>query len=141
MITETTLCDEDASVAIAAVRAALIKLGKAGVIAVVDAHGETIALLRMKGAAFGGVTVASNKAYTAARLRRPSAELGRAVRHAESGYDVSYFGDSRFAGFGGGLPVLKDGAVVGAVGVSGLTQAEDDDLARIGVEAILGRVT
>ena len=37
------------------------------------------------------------------------------------------------------MPVIKDGAVVGGIGVSGLTQAEDDALARIGVAAILAR--
>ena len=139
MFNELTLCDEDASAAIAAVKAELLKRGKSGVIAVVDSHGETIALLRMRGVAFSGVAVATNKAFTAARLRRPSIELGRAVRHPETGYDVSYFGDARYVGFGGGLPVVKDGAVVGAVAVSGLSQSEDDELAQIGIAAIQAR--
>jgi glc operon protein GlcG len=139
MLTETSLCDDDATVAIAAVRSELLKLGKPGVIAVVDNHGETIAVLRMKGAAYGGVTVATNKAYTAARMRRTTFELGRGVKHPEFGYDITYFGDPRYVGFGGGVPVLKDGAVVGAVGVSGLSQVEDETLANVGVAAILTR--
>ena len=139
MITQVCLCDEDASAAIAAVRAELVKRGKSGSIAVVDTHGEIIALLRQSGAALNSMTVATNKAFTAARLRRASVELGRAVRHPEAGYDISYFGDNRYTGFAGGLPVLRDGVVAGAVGVSGLTQAEDEDLARIGVAAILAR--
>ena len=139
MITETSLCDDDASVAIAAARAELVKRGKVGVIAVVDPRGEVIALLRMAGAAYSGVTVATNKAFTAARLRRPSMEVGRAVRHPELGYDAAYFGDARYVGFGGGLPVLKDGAVVGAVAVSGLSQADDEEIARIAIAAILAR--
>ncbi len=139
MKTVFTLCDEDASVAVAAVRAELIKRGKLGTIAVTDAHGELIALLRMSGTALNSMTVATNKAFTAARLKRASADLGRAVRHTENGYDVAYFGDPRYVGFAGGQPVIKDGQVVGAVGVSGLTQAEDDDLAHLGVTAILAR--
>ena len=139
MFNELTLCDEDAGAAIAAVKAELLKRGKSGVIAVVDSHGETIGVLRMRGVAFSGVAVATNKAFTAARLRRPSIELGRAVRHPETGYDVSYFGDARYTGFGGGLPVMTDGAVVGAVAVSGLSQAEDEELAEIGIAAILAR--
>lgn len=139
MKTEMTLCDEDASAAIAAVRAELVKRGKTGSVAVTDPHGEVIAVLRVFGAALNSMTVATNKAFTAARLRRASVELGRAVRHAETGYDVAYFGDPRYVGFAGGLPVLKDGVVVGAVGVSGLSQVEDDELAAIGVAAILQR--
>ena len=137
MKTETTLTDTDASLAIAAVRAELLKRGKTGTIAVTDAHGEVIALLRMTGTALNSMTVATNKAFTAARLRRASVELGRAVRHPENGYDIAYFGDNRYVGFAGGQPIFVDGAVVGAIGVSGLTQAEDDELALIGVAAIL----
>jgi glc operon protein GlcG len=139
MKTVMTLCDEDASAAIAAVRAELIKRGKTGTVAVTDAHGELIALLRMTGTALNSMTVATNKAFTAARLKRASADLGRAVRHADNGYDVAYFGDGRYVGFAGGQPVVKDGQVLGAVGVSGLTQAEDDELALLGVAAILAR--
>ena len=78
-----------------------------------------------------------NKAFTAARLRRPTSVVGANVRHPETGFDIGYYGDPRFVGFGGGLPVLVDGRVLGAVAVSGLSQAEDEELAAIGVEAIL----
>jgi glc operon protein GlcG len=137
MKTIATLCDEDAMRAIAAIKAELDRLGKKGVIAVVDAHGETLALLRMHGAALSSVTVATNKAFTAARLRRPSAEVGKRVRHPENGIDISYYGDPRYIGFGGALPVVVDGAVVGAVAVSGLTDKEDEDLSAMGIAAIL----
>lgn len=136
---EMTLCDADASAAIAAIRAELLKRGKVASIAVTDPHGELIALLRLSGAALNSMSVATNKAFTAARLRRPSAELGRAVRHPENGYDIAYFGDSRYVGFAGGQPVVRDGQHAGAVGVSGLSQAEDDELALLGVAAILTR--
>ena len=139
MKTELTLCDEDASVAIAAIRAELNTRGKRAAIAVTDPHGELIALLRLSGTALNAMTVATNKAFTAARLRRSSAELGRAVRHPQAGYDIAYFGDGRYVGFAGGLPVMKDGYVLGAVGVSGLSQAEDEELAQVGVAAILAR--
>jgi glc operon protein GlcG len=136
MRNEATLDDGDADAAIAAVKAALAQRGKQGAIAVVDSHGETLAAVRQSGAALSTLQIAMNKAYTAARLRRNSADLGKAVRHPETGYDISYFSDPRYVGFGGGVPVLKDGQVVGAVGVSGLTQAEDDELAHIGAAAI-----
>jgi glc operon protein GlcG len=137
MRTIGTLCDLDATRAIEAIRAELARRGKTAVIAVVDAHGETIALLRQHGAALSSVAIATNKAFTAARLRRPTAEIGSRSRHPETGFDISYYGDPRYVGWGGGLPVLVDGTVVGAVAVSGLTDSEDEELAALGIAAIL----
>jgi glc operon protein GlcG len=132
-----TLGDEDARTAIDAIRSELVTRGKTAVIAVVDAHGETIALLRMRGAPLSSVNVALNKAYSAARLRRPSGETGRRVRNPETGFDIAYYGDPRYVGWGGGLPVSVEGQVVGAVAVSGLSDAEDEELSAIGIAAIL----
>lgn len=132
-----TLSDADARVALDAMRAALADRGKTAVLAVADDHGEPIALLRLDGAPLSSVTVATNKAFSAARLRRPSGETGRRVRHPETGFDIAYYGDHRYVGWGGGLPVLVDGAVAGAVAVSGLTDAEDEEIAAIGIAAIL----
>lgn len=137
MKTLQTLCDRDAQIAIDAIRVELITRNKTAVIAVVDAHGETLGLLRMSGAALSSVNVATNKAFSSARLRRPSGETGRRSRHPETGFDISYYGDPRYLGWGGGLPVVVDGAVVGAVAVSGLTDSEDEELAAIGIAAIL----
>jgi glc operon protein GlcG len=50
---------------------------------------------------------------------------------------MAYFGDSRYIGWGGGVPVIIEGTVVGAVGVSGLPEQEDMVLAQMGVEAIM----
>lgn len=103
--------------------------GKAGVIAVVDSHGELLAFARMDGAPYSSITIAMNKAYTAARERKPSKDIGIASRDPEKGFDIGYFGDPKFTGWGGGVPIVKDGAVVGAVAISGLPQAEDMELA------------
>jgi glc operon protein GlcG len=73
---QKTLGDEDARIAIEAIRIELVRRGKSAVIAVVDAHGETIGLLRMNGSALSSVDVAINKAFTAARLRRPAEPSG-----------------------------------------------------------------
>jgi len=134
-----TLDDEDARAAVEAIRVETLRRGKSAVIAVADSHGETLALLRMDGAALSSVAVAANKAYTAARLRRPSGEVGRRVRDPQAGFDIAFYGDPRYVGWAGGLPVLVDGAVVGAVALSGLASEEDEELARLGVAAILAR--
>lgn len=133
----TTLDDADARAAIAAIHGEAAKRGKLVVIAVADAHGELLGLLRMSGAALSSIAVATNKAFTAARLRRPSRTIGRNARHPETGFDIAYYGDPRYVGWGGGLPVTVDGAIVGAIGVSGVTEDEDEELAQLGIAAIL----
>jgi glc operon protein GlcG len=105
------------------------KLSASAVIAVADSHGELIALARMDGAPLSSVAIAANKAWTAARERKTTQEIGERVRHPEKGFDIAYFGDPRFVGWGGGVPVWRDGEVVGAIAVSGLPQAEDIRLA------------
>ena len=83
--------------------------------------------------------VATNKAWTAARERKPTRELGQAARDPQDGFDMAYYGDPRYVGWGGGLPVIVDGAVVGSVAVSGLPEQEDMELAQIGVAAIINQ--
>ena len=119
----------EAAAAIEAIRRELDRIGKSAVIAVVDAHGELLAFLRMDGTQVGSVALSINKAYTAARLRRTSRALGERVA---KGIDIAYYGDSRYTGFGGGVPVVVDGATLGAVGVSALSDQEDEALASIG---------
>jgi len=136
MIQSVSLGHSEAQQAIAAIQAELAQRGKAAVVAVADAHGELIALLRLDGAPPASILIAANKAWTAARERKPSREIGQAVRDSQHGFDIAYYGDPRYLGWGGGLPVIKDGAVVGAVAVSGLVEAEDIELAQIGVAAI-----
>jgi glc operon protein GlcG len=107
------------------------------VVAVADDHGELIALMRMDGAPLSAIVIAMNKAWTAARERKPSSEVGRAARHPETGFDIAYYGDHRYVGWGGGLPVAIGGAVVGAVAVSGAPEAVDVEMAGLGVAAIV----
>jgi len=113
-----------------------LHMQKAVAVAVADPHGELIAFARMDGVPLPSVTIAINKAFTAARARKPSQEVGEKVRHPEKGYDIAYHGDPRFVGWGGGLPVWKNGEVSGSVAVSGLSADEDVSLAKIGVELI-----
>ena len=113
-----------------------LQMQKAAVIAVADSHGELMAFARMDGAPVSSIRIAANKAWTAARERKPTKDIGDKVRHPERGHDIAYYGDARFVGWGGGLPILKDGEVVGAIGVSGLSADEDTALAALGVELI-----
>ncbi len=116
-----------------------LQMQKAAVIAVADSHGELIAFARMDGAPISSIRIAANKAWTAARERKPTKDIGERVRHPEKGHDIAYYGDPRFVGWGGGVPVWKDGQVVGAVAVSGLSSSEDVVLASLGVDLVSGQ--
>lgn len=118
-----------------------LQMQKAAVIAVADSHGELIAFARMDGAPISSIRIAANKAWTAARERKPTKDIGDKVRHPEKGHDIAYYGDPRFVGWGGGIPVWKDGQVAGAVAVSGLSSSEDIVLASLGVDLVSGRQT
>jgi len=111
-----------------------LQMKKAAVVAITDSHGELIAFARMDGAPISSIRIAANKAWTAARERKPTKDIGDKVRHPEKGHDIAYYGDPRFVGWGGGLPIWKNGEVVGAIGVSGLSSTEDIELATLGLE-------
>jgi len=137
---QINLGNAEAELAINVIKEELLKRKKAAVIAVADAHGELVALLRLDGAPLQSVTVGMNKAFTAAREGKPTLEIGAKMRDPQKGYSIAYFGDPRYTGFPGGMPVIVDGQTAGAVAVSGLSGMEDMELAQMGVEAILKTV-
>ena len=108
----------------------LEKEQKGTAVAVVDAQGELIAFLRTDGCRLPSINIAINKAFTAARERKESAEIGQASR--DQGFPMSNFGDLRYTAWGGGVPIVYQGQVVGAVGVSSLPEQEDMKMARLG---------
>ncbi len=114
------------------------QMRKAAAVAVADSHGDLICFARMDGAPVSSIRIAMNKAWTAARERKPTKEIGEKVKHPEKGHDIAYYGDPKYVGWGGGIPVWKNGEVVGAVAVSGLSSNEDIALATLGVELIAG---
>ncbi|MFZ0144194.1 MAG: heme-binding protein [Candidatus Sulfotelmatobacter sp.] len=114
------------------------QMQKAASVAVADVHGDLICFLRMDGAPVSSIRIAMNKAWTAARERKPTREIGEKVKHPEKGHDIAYYGDPNYVGWGGGIPVWKNGEVVGAVAVSGLSSSEDIVLATLGAELIAG---
>jgi glc operon protein GlcG len=115
------------------------EMHKVVVVAVADCRGELIALARMDGAPVSSVVIATNKAWTAARAGKPTQEIGDKVKHPEKGHDIAYYGDPKFVGWGGGIPVWKDGEVAGAIAVSGLSSSEDTALATQGADLIVQR--
>jgi len=104
------------------------RLGRGAAIAIVDDHGELIAFLRTDKCALSSITIAMNKAYTASRQREESRQLGDESR--ERNFPLTNFGELRFVGWGGGVPIEVDGRVIGAIGISGLPEEVDIEIAR-----------
>ncbi len=125
-----TLTHDVAVTVIAAVRTELDRRGAGAAVAVCDDHGELMAFLRTDGCRLPSITIAVNKAYTAAREQVASAEVGAASR--DQGFPMTNFGELRYVSWGGGVPLTVSGTVVGAVGVSGLPEHEDIELAELG---------
>ncbi|BBZ79189.1 DNA polymerase III subunit delta' [Mycolicibacterium anyangense] len=93
--------------------------------AVVDAGGNLVAFARMDGAEIAGPALAVDKAYTAVANSIATAEL--AVLAAPGGelFGLQANGGGRFVIFGGGIPLRAEGEIVGAIGVSGASTADD----------------
>ena len=94
--------------------------------AVVDGSGQVLASQRMEGAALGAMQLAVGKAYTAASWATPSGEFGRSTQPGgdDWGWNTT---DSRIVVYAGGIPLLVDGELVGAIGASGGTATEDEE--------------
>jgi uncharacterized protein GlcG (DUF336 family) len=107
-------------------------------LAVVDAAGHVVALARMDGADWITPEVALGKAWTAAAYRAPSATQGDKAKDL-----IAFAGAITTATHGrytpqiGGLPVELDGETAGAMGASGGTGQEDEDVVRVAIESVL----
>jgi glc operon protein GlcG len=115
------------------VAAECARRGVSPVCAVVDAGGDLICIWRPDGAQVASVGVATDKARTAAIYRRPSKDF----EDQASGGRASALHLARAVPLQGGIPIVRDGQVIGAVGVSGASSAdEDQELAIMGAEAL-----
>ncbi|HLY13272.1 MAG TPA: heme-binding protein [Candidatus Limnocylindrales bacterium] len=106
-------------------------------VAVVDPHGELVAFLRTDGCGLASINNAIHKAFTAARDGGESGALGE--RSRTEGFPLTNFGDPRYTGWGGGVPIVVGGEVIGAIGISGLPEAADVELARWAAASVEGR--
>jgi uncharacterized protein GlcG (DUF336 family) len=131
--TVPALSGADARRAAETVASECARRGVSPVCAVVDAGGELLCIWRPDQAQVASVGVASDKARTAAIYRRPSKDF---EDQAASGR-ASALHLARAVPLQGGIPILRDGHVIGAVGVSGASSAdEDQELAILGAEAL-----
>jgi glc operon protein GlcG len=132
-VTVPALSAADARRAAETVASECARRGVSPVCAVVDAGGELICIWRPDRAQVASVGVATDKARTAAIYRRPSKDF----EDQASGGRASALHLARAVPLQGGIPIVHDGRVIGAVGVSGASSAdEDQELAVIGAEAL-----
>jgi uncharacterized protein GlcG (DUF336 family) len=103
-----------------------LKRGWTVAIAIVDPTGGLVLVHVLDGTQPASQDIAIEKARTAARFKRPTKELEDRV----AGGRTSLLSVSRFAlMLEGGVPVMRDGGIIGAIGVSGMTSAQDGEIA------------
>jgi uncharacterized protein GlcG (DUF336 family)/mannose-6-phosphate isomerase-like protein (cupin superfamily) len=129
--TRRIIDDAGADAVLAAAEAAALKQGSRVVIAIVDPSGELIQLRRTPGAQIASSRVAVDKARTAAIFVRPSRVMEEQVTNGRLGA-LALHGVSALTG---GIPLVVDGQVVGAIGTSGETPDEDEAISLAGAAA------
>ncbi len=126
----------DARRIIAAATAQAEKIGQAMNIAIVDAGGNLLAFERMDNAWLGSIDIAINKAWTARAFDIETKALGE---HSQSGgqfFGIHVSNGGRVMIFAGGVPLKKDGKVVGGIGISGGDGKQDQAVAEAGAKAL-----
>ena len=101
---------------------------------VLDDAGIPLAFRRMDGAGAMAVTTSQEKAKTALRLGHPSGDLSQGLAQGH----LEILGLGLFP-MQGGLPIIADGQVVGAIGAGGAQSSQDEQCAQAGLDAVLGK--
>lgn len=103
--------------------------------AVVDTGGHVLASQRMDGTALGAMQLAVGKAFTAVSWATPSGEFARSTQPGgdDWGWNTT---DARIVVYAGGIPLLADGQLVGAIGASGGTATQDEECVAAAASAL-----
>jgi glc operon protein GlcG len=107
------------------------------VIAVVDSGSRLVAFSRMDGAQLGSIDIAMGKAMTANNLRRPTKDLQELV--GQGGPNLRLLAAPGVTPLEGGVPIIADGKVIGAIGVSGAASNQDAQCAMAGAAAAIAK--
>lgn len=103
------------------------------VVSIVDQGGHLVLLKRMENAHVGSIDISMNKAFTAHAFKIETEALAKLTGPGQPLYGIQETNGGRVVVFGGGIPILKDGKALGAVGVSGGTVEEDVCIAKCGI--------
>lgn len=134
MLTIKRLSLADACILIKGATAKAKEIGVPMCIAITDESGQLIAFERMDGGKITSSTIAQDKAYTAAGAKRTTESYGVASQPGSPAYGINSAIGGRLMVVAGGLPVIVDGDVVGAIGLSSGTPAQDTQCAQAGID-------
>jgi len=137
MITLERLDLRDACIILAGARRKAEEIGVPMCIAVCDESGNLVAFERMDGGKVTSITIAIDKAFTAAAAKKATHDYGDASQPGMPAYGINTAIAGRLMIVAGGLPVTVKDNVVGAVGVSSGTPQQDRECAQAGIEAFL----
>lgn len=104
-------------------------------VTVVDASGQTLAVLRNHRAGVHTVRASYKKAYTANSQKRETADIAKGVADGTIPADIRYL-DENILILDGGVPIYIDGIVVGGIGVGGAHGSQDVRIAKAGLKAL-----
>lgn len=113
-----------------------IEMGVKAVIAVSDAAGRPIAVHCMDGAYIGSYDIALNKTYTSVAFQMSTAQLSELAAPGGSLYGIQHTNEGKIVIFGGGDPLIVEGIMIGAIGVSGGTAQQDTELSAFGKKIV-----
>jgi uncharacterized protein GlcG (DUF336 family) len=122
----------DARRVIAAAEAKALEIGQPMNIAVVDAGGNLVSHVRMDGAWIGSIDISINKAFTARAFDIETAQLAKNSQPGQQFFGIHASNHGRVMIFAGGIPLRRNGAVIGAIGVSGGDGKQDQTVATAG---------
>lgn len=111
------------------------EIGQAMNIAVVEVSGNLKAFARMENAWSASIDIAIDKAFTSSALEVPTQDLAGMAQPEQPLFGIHTTNGGRIVIFGGGIPLSRDGEVVGAIGVSGGTPDQDHEVAEAGAAA------
>ncbi|WP_221583892.1 heme-binding protein [Microbacterium sp. G2-8] len=123
---------EDARRVIAAAEAHAQQIGQPMNVAVVDAGGNLVAHVRQDGAWIGSIDISISKAWTSRAFDIATKDLSENAQPTQQFFGIHSTNGGRVAIFAGGVPLARDGVVVGAVGVSGGSGDQDQAVAEAG---------
>jgi uncharacterized protein GlcG (DUF336 family) len=125
----------DARRVIAAAEKKAREIGQPMNVAVVDVGGNLVSHVRMDGAWIGSIDISINKAFTARAFDLSTEELGKNSQPGQQFFGIHASNHGRIMIFAGGVPLRRNGSVIGAVGVSGGSGSQDEAVANAGAAA------
>ena len=134
--TDQTISLEDAKRMLAAAETKAASLGIAYNIAVVDSGGHLVAFLRQDGALIGSINLAINKAVTARIFNRATSDLARLAQSGDPLFGIQESNSGQVVIFGGGIPIMFNGRIIGGVGASAGTVDQDIAVAEAAIAVL-----